>query len=185
MQGLVTVGIREVDIGDLEMAVDRFGLVTARGLDLVVGIEDVEESFGIDKGLVHIVEYHLKLADRGYHVGEQHDMIHDLTDGHAGIADEDQIGRQDDDEDGADLLHEALEAVEEEADLARGHLVVCQTNLQVQLLVALDALAVERLDDVDALDDVHDAVALLLVVGAHLSPPAAKLLGLEPGDQEV
>ena len=102
-----------------------------RRFDLVVGIEDVEESFSIHKGLVHIVEYHLKLTDGGYDVGEEHDMVHDLTDGHAGIADEHQICGEDDDKDRADLLDETLEAVEQETHLARVHLVLGQPDLQV------------------------------------------------------
>ena len=157
MKRLGAVGVGEIDATNLEIASYLCGTVVARWLCLVFGIEDVEESLCIDEGIVEGVEDELQLGDGGCDVGEEHDVVHDLTDGHARIFDEDEVGGEDDDEHSADLLDEALHAVETEGGLAHKHLIVGELRLDVPLLLALDVLAIEGLDDVHALDDAHQS----------------------------
>ena len=108
--GAVTVG--EVDARELEVALHLFGTVSARSLHLLVSPQDAEESLGIDKGIVHIVVDAMELAYRRTHIGEEHHVVHDLTNRHARIVDQHEIGRQDDNEHRAYLLEETLQAVE-------------------------------------------------------------------------
>ena len=185
VQGLVAVGVGEVDTADDEVALDLLGLVAAGGLYLGVGVENVEVALGVDEGVVHIVEYSLELCDRGHDVAEEHHVVHDLAYGHPGIFDEHEVGGEDDDQHRADLLDEGLQTVVVEGRLADAHLVIGEPGLQVPLLIALDLLAVEALDDVDALDDAHYAVALDLPEVPHIAAPALELLGLADGDPEV
>ena len=74
-------------------------------------MKNAEESFGIDERVVHIIENALQLRNRGYHIAEQHHVIHNLSYTHTGIIDENQIGRKDDDEHGTDLFHKTLKSV--------------------------------------------------------------------------
>ena len=164
---------------------DLLRTVFAAGLHLRVGVQHVEEAFGVDERVVHVVEDALQLGDGRDDVGEEHHVVHDLADAHSGILDENQIRREDDDQHRSYLPHEALEAVEVERHLACLHLVLGHLVLYVQLLLPLDLLAVERLDDRDGVDDVLDALALGLQVGAHFAAPALQALGLPDGDPEI
>ena len=157
MEGFGAVGVGEIDATYFELAFHLVGTISARRLFLIFGIEDVEEAFGIDEGIVEGVEDELQLGNGGCDVGEEHDVVHDLTDAHAWIFDEDEVGGEDDDEHSADLLHEALHTVETEGGLADEHLIVGELRLDVPLLLALDVLAIEGLDDVHALDDAHQS----------------------------
>ena len=185
VQGLGAVGIGEIDIFHLEVALHLLGPVTARGLQLAFRIDDVEVAFGIDEGVVQVIEDPLERSDRGRHVGEEHNVVHDLTDRHAGIAAEDEIGGEDDNQDRAGLTHEAFQRVEPEGGAPDAELVAVVTLLEFRLLPELDLLAVEGLDDVHALEDVHDAAAPALVEAAHVLAGALQLLSLHRGNPEV
>ena len=81
-------------------------------------------------------------------------MIHNLTNGHAWIIDEHQIGRKDNDEHSAYLLEETFQTVEKIGLFARSKLQIGHRALNARLTISLDLLAIERLDDGDALEDV-------------------------------
>ncbi len=185
VQGLGAVGIGEIDVLHLEVALHLLRPIAARGLQLAFRIDDVEVAFGIDEGVVQVVEDALEGGDRGRHVGEQHDMVHDLTDRHPGIAAEDEVGGQDDDQDRAGLAHEAFQRVEPEGGAPDAELVAVVALLELRLLPELDLLAVEGLHDIHALEDVHDAAAPALVEAAHVLAGALQLLPLQGGDPEI
>ncbi len=159
--------------------------VAAAGLHLRLRIQDVEEAFRIDERVVHIVKNALELCDGGDDVGEKHHVVHDLTDGHARVLDEHQIGREDDHQHRTHLLDEALEAIVVEAHAARLHLVGRHLVLDFQLFVRLNLFPVEALDDIDGVDDVLDALALAFQVRAHFPPPSLQALGLPVGNPEI
>ena len=108
VQRLGAIGIGEIDPLHLEVAFHLLRPVAARGLHLVLRVDDVEIAFGINQGVVQVVEDALERRDRGCHVGEQHDVVHDLTDRHPRIAAQDEVGGQDDDQDRSGLAHEAF-----------------------------------------------------------------------------
>ena len=185
VQGLGAVGIGEIDIFHLEVALHLLRPVTARRFQLAFRIDDVEVAFGIDEGVVQVVENPLEGGNRCRHVGEEHNVVHDLTDRHAGIAAEDEIGGEDDNQDRAGLTHEAFQRVEPEGGAPDAELVAVVALLEFRLLPELDLLAVEGLDDVHALEDVHDAAAPALVEATHVLAGALELLPLHRGDPEV
>ena len=185
VQGLGAVGIGEIDVLHLEVALHLLRPVSARGLQLAFRIDDVKIAFGIDEGVVQVVEDPLEGGDRRRHVGEQHDVVHDLTDRHPGIAAEDQVGSEDDDQDRAGLADEALQRIEPEGGAPDAELVAVVAFLELRLLPKLDFLPVEGLDDVHALEDVHDAAAPPFVEAAHVLAGALQLLPLQGGDPEV
>ena len=49
----------------------------------------------------------VQLADGRADIGKEHHVVHNLTNGHAGIVDKYEVGRQDDDEHGAYLFQES------------------------------------------------------------------------------
>ena len=85
-------------------------------------------------------------------------MVHDLSNRHAGVVYQHEVGCQYDDEHRTYLLKEAFQAPEEVGLLAGGELQVGHRALDVGLAVGLYLLTVERLDDGDALDNVQDAL---------------------------
>ena len=117
-------------------------------------MEDAKEALGIDECIVHIIIDAMELTDRRTHIGKEHDMIHNLTNGHAWIIDEHQIGRKDNDEHSAYLLEETFQTVEKIGLFARSKLQIGHRALNARLTISLDLLAIERLDDGDALEDV-------------------------------
>ena len=157
-QRLCAVGVGEVDTRKFEVAADVVWMVAAGGLDLFVGVEDAEEPLGIDEGIVHVVIDAVELADWRADVGEEHHVVHNLTDGHAGIVDEHEVGGQYNNKYGADLFEEALQTSEEVGLFTRSQLQVGHGALDIRLAVGFNLLAVERLDDRYALDDVQDAL---------------------------
>ena len=184
-QCLGAIGIGEIDVLDLEASLHLLGLVVAARLHFLLGLNDTEITLGVDECVVEGVEDALQLCDGRGDVREEHHMVHDLTDGHARIVDEHEVGSEDDDQHGAYLLHELLPTVVIEHHLACAYLVVGERRLDVELFLRLDALAIERLDDVDRLDDRHDAVRLGLAVAAHLLAPSAQLMCLVRGDPDI
>ena len=80
-------------------------------LYLIVRIEDVKESFRIDKGVVHLVEDAVELCDRSGHIREEHDVVHDLTYGHSRVFYQHEIRGKDDDQHCSDLPYEAFHSV--------------------------------------------------------------------------
>ena len=114
MKRLGPVRIREVHAFHLEIPMHLFRPVIARRFQLGISIDYVEIPFRIDQGIIQVIEYALERGDRCRHVGEQHDVVHDLTDGHPGIADEDQIRGKDDDQDRSGLAYETFQRVESE-----------------------------------------------------------------------
>ena len=125
------------------------------------------------------------IGARGRHVGEQHDVVHDLTDRHPRIAGEDEVGSEDNDQHRSGLADEALQRVEPEGGAPDAELVAVVAFLELRLLPELDLLPVEGLDDIHALQDVHDAAAATLVESAHVLAGALQLLSLHGGDPEV
>ena len=111
MQSLGSVWICEVHSGDLKTAFNLFRTVFSCRLYLIVRIEDVEESFRIDKGVVHLVEDAVELCDRSSHVSEEHDVVHDLTYGHSRVFYQHEIRGKDDDQHCSDLPYEAFHSV--------------------------------------------------------------------------
>ena len=182
---LCAVAVGEVDARELEVALHLRRTVLACGLHLVVGMQDTEESLGVDERVVHVVVDAVELPDGRADVGEEHHMVHDFSDGHAGIVDEHEIGGEDDDEHGADLLEKTLQTVEHITLLAGVELQVGHRALDVGLASRLYLFAVERLDDGDALDDVEDALAHRLMAAEDAAPPAFHPIGLDIGDPEV
>ena len=97
-------------------------------------------------------------------------MVHDLSYRHPGISCEHQVRSQDDDQDGARLADKTLEGIVAETCLTDLHLVAVEACLELCLPVHLDLLAVEGLDDIHALEDIHDAPAAFLVEASHVPP---------------
>ncbi len=184
-QSLRAVRVGEIDTLQLEVAVYGLRSVLARRLDLLFGVEDAEETLRVDQRVVHIIEDALQLCDGRDDIAEQHHMVHDLTDGHARIFDEHQVGGEDDDQHGTHLSHEALETVVVESYPAGFHLVLCHLVLNVQLFLPLDLLTVETFDNIDGVDDVLDTLTFRLQMAAHLAPPALEPPRLPVGDPEV
>ena len=184
-EGLGSVRVCEVHVADAEVALHFLRAVVAALLGLLVRVKDVKEAFGIDEGVVHIVKDAVELGDGGGDVGEEHYVVHNLSNCHSRVADEHQVGGEYDDEHGAELADEVLESVVIERSPAHKHLVVSELGLDVPLLLAFYLLAVEGLDHVDALYDVHHAVALDFTVAAHIAAPAVELAGLAYGDPDI
>ena len=159
--------------------------MSARVFHLVVGLKNAKETLGIDERIVHIVVDAVQLADGGTDIGEEHHMVHDFSDGHARIVGQHEIGRQDDDKHGAYLLQKTLQTIEEITLLAGVELQVGHGALQISLPAGFDLLAVERLDDGDALDDVEDALTDRLMSTEYAAPSALHALGLNVGDPEI
>ena len=149
----------------------------------VVGVEDVEEAFGVGEGLVHLVVDAVELPDGRRHVVEQQNVEHDGPNGNLPI--EHQVGRQDDDEHHANLLDEGFEAVVEEVGFAGFQLGGHEVVLHAGLLLALVVFAHEALDDHNGVDDVDEALALLLAQAAQAAAHAVELVGLPVADPEV
>ena len=84
-KGLVAIGIGEIDIFHFELAVDLFWLVAARWFHFLFCVKDTKEALGIDQSIVHVIEDALQLCDGCDDIAEQHHMVHDFTDGHAGV----------------------------------------------------------------------------------------------------
>ena len=159
--------------------------VVSAGFDFAVGVKDAEEAFGIDEGVIDVVEDALELGDGGDDVGKKHHVVHDLTDGHAGVLNEHQICRENDDQHGPNLFYEALDAVEVEADsagldLVRGYLV-----LELELLPGLDSFPVEGLYDIDGVNDVLYSLALGFHVAAHFASPSLESFCLPICNPEI
>ena len=83
---MVAIGIGEIHVFQFKLAVNLFGTIIPRRLDVFFRIQNAEEAFGINQRVVHVVEDALQLRDGRDDVAEQHDVVHDFTDGHAGIA---------------------------------------------------------------------------------------------------
>ena len=169
----------------LEATVYLLRSVAARRLYLLFRVKDAEEALGVDECIVDIVEDALQLGDGGDDVAEQHHVIHDFTDGHARIAFQHQIGREDDNQHGTHLFHETLDAVIIESHLAGLHLVFGDLVLDVELFLSLDLLAVEALNDIYGVDDILDTLTLGLQMVAHFASPAFESFGLTVGDPEI
>ena len=184
-QRLRAVRVGEVHSAQLEVAVDLLGTMVARRLDFLLGVEDAEEALRVDQRVVHVVENALQLGDGGNDVAEQHHVVHNLTDGHTRILAEHQVGGEDDDQNGADLLDKALKAVVVEGDLTGLHLVLGHLVLDIQLFLGLNLFAVETLDDVDGVDDVLDALALAFQMRPHFAAPPLEPTRLAVGDPEI
>ena len=114
MKRLGPVRIREVHAFHLEIPMHLFRPVIARRFQFSVCIYDVEVSFRIHQSIIQVIEYALERGDRSRHVGKQHDVVHDLTDGHPGITDEDQIRCEDDYQDRSGLADETFQRIESE-----------------------------------------------------------------------
>lgn len=87
VKGFGAVRIGEVDAFDFESSFDLFGFEISALLYLIVGFDDVEETLRIDQGIVDVVVDAVKLSDRGRNVVEEHDVVHDLSDGHSWVVD--------------------------------------------------------------------------------------------------
>ena len=114
IQCFCSVGICEVNTLHLEIALHFFWPVIARRFQFSVSIDNVKVSFSIDQSIVQVIENALKRRDWSSHIREQHDVIHNLTDGHSRVADKDQIGCKDDDQDRSGLAYETFQRVEPE-----------------------------------------------------------------------
>ena len=106
-------------------------------------------------------------------------MVHNLTDGHPGIARKHQVGSEDDDQDRPRLADETFQRVEAERSPPNAQLVPVVALLKFRLLPELDFLAVEGLHHVHALEDAHDAAAAPLVEPAHILAGALQPLALQ------
>ena len=184
-EGFRSVAIGEVDILHDEVTTHRLGSEAAGIFYLVICLEDAKEAFCVDKGIVQVVIDAVKLADGCTDIGEEHHMIHNLTNGHARIVDEYEIGGQNDDEHGAYLLQEALQSVEHKALAACTELLTCQAVLNGCLTVGLYLLTIERLDDGDALDDVQNALTDGLMAGEDAATTAFHTFRLNIRHPEV
>ena len=112
-------------------------------------------------------------------------MVHDLSDGHAGIFDQYKVCCKNDDQYCSDLSYEAFHSIIIEGSLTYKHLIIREFGLYVPLLFAFDTFPVERLDDVHAVDDVLDSVAFLFSVCTHVPAPSLKLACLTDSDEYV
>ena len=184
-ESLRAIAIGEVDARELEVALHRFRTVAARSLHLLVGPQDAEEALGIDEGVVHIVVDAMELTYRRTDIGEEHDVVHDLTNGHARIVNQHEVGRQDDDQHGAYLLKETLQTVEQIALLAHRELQARHLALQRCLALRFYLLTIEGLDDGDALDDVQYPLTDGLMASEDAAAPALHAAGLYIGDVEI
>ena len=160
-------------------------MVLSGGFHLVVGLQYAEESLGIDEGVVHVVVDAVQLADWSADVSEKHHVVHDFSDGHSRVVNQDEIGRQNDDEHRSNLLEETLQAVEKVGLLARVQLQIGHFLLQSCLLVGFGLLAIERFYDVHALDDAQNALADGLMTSENTSSSAFHSRGLNVGHPEV
>ena len=170
MQCRRAAGVGEVDVAQLELAAQVVaGFQQAGALALVVGVEDGEEAFGVGEGLVHLVVDAVELPDGSRHVVEQQDVEHDGAD--RNLAVEYEVGREDDDDDHANLLDEGFEAVVAEVGFAGHQLGVHQLGLGVGLLFGLVGLAHEAFNNHNRVDEGDEAVvfafAQLLQAAAH------------------
>jgi len=154
-QKSVVAAILSAFMLQFEVATDRLRTILARGLHLVVSLQNAEESLGIDEGVVHVVVDAVQLPDRRADIGKEHHVVHDFSYRHAGIVDEHEVGREDDDEHRAYLFEKTLQTIEEISLATRAELLVGHRALDGSLSLRLYLLAVERLDDGDALQDVE------------------------------
>ena len=182
---LGAVAIREVHVLQLEVACHLLWLMLPSGLHLLVGLKDAEEAFGVDQGVVHIVIDTVQLSDGGADIGEEHHVIHDLTNRHTWVIYQHQISRQDDDEHGAYLFQETFQAIEQVSLFAGVQLQVGHRTLDACLTVGLYLLTVERLDDSDALDDVQNTLTHSLMPAEDTSATAFHAGGLDIGHPEI
>ena len=127
----------------------------------------------------------MQLAYRRAHVGEEHHVVHNLTNRHPRVVNQHQVGRQYDNEHRAYLLHKSLQPLVDERDAARLHLLVGALLLKCGLLRRLQPLAVERLDDAHALYDVQYTVAQLLMGAEHTVAPALHAASLHGGNPKI
>ena len=151
----------------------------------MVGMQNTEESFGINQGIVHIIINTMKLTDRCTHVGKQHDVIHNLTDRHTRIVDQHQIGRQDDDEHSTYLLDKVLQSVEHIALFAGVQLQICHRALDISLSLGLYFFAIKRLNHADTLDDVQDALTHSLMTAEYATATTFHFCGLNVSNPEI
>ena len=151
---LRAIGVGKVDVAQFEVALHLSRMMLTCGFHLAIGMQNTKEALGIDECIVHIIIDAMELTDRRTHIGKEHDVIHNLTNSHAWIIDEHEIGCEDDNQYGTYLLEETLQAVEEIGFLTRGELQIGHRALNARLTISLDLLAIERLDDGDALEDV-------------------------------
>ena len=112
MESLCSVRVCKVNAGNFKMAFNLFRAIGSSLFLFFICVEDVKESFCIDQGVVHLVEDAVKLGDRSSHIGEKHHMIHDLTYGHPGVFDQDEICCQYDDQYGSDLADKTFHSLE-------------------------------------------------------------------------
>ena len=150
-QRLRAVRVGEIDAAQLEVTAHLSGLMCAGGFHLVVSIQNAKEPLGIDERIVHVVVDAVQLSDGRADVGKEHHVVHNLTDGHARIVYQHEVGRQDDNEYGTNLFEETLQTIIKVALFARVQLQSRHVTLDGGLTVGLDLFAVERLDDGDAL----------------------------------
>ena len=87
VQGLHAVGVGEVNVLQLEATCHVVGMVVARILHILLAFHQLKESLGVDEGVVQVVVDAVQLADRCADIGKEHDVVHNLTDGHAWIVD--------------------------------------------------------------------------------------------------
>ena len=115
----------------------------------------------------------MQLSYRSANVGEEHHVIHYLTNCHSRIVDQHQVCRQYDDEHGAYLLQKALQSRKEITLFAGAQLQVSHHILHASLSLALYLLAVKRLNDIDTLYGIQDILVhrLLSFVDAASSGP--------------
>ena len=184
-QGFVTVRIGKVHTCKPELTPYLFRTVCARRLHLRVRIQYVKETFGVDKGIVNIVKYTLQLCYGGYHVAEQHDVVHNLTYRHSRIVYQHQICGKYDYKYGAHLFDKTFQAAVIEAYLTGLELVLSNLVLQVKLLAPLYVLAVERFDYVYGIYYVLYTLALGFQIAAHLTAPALEPACLPVGNPEI
>ena len=184
-EGLSAIGVSEIDMGELEVALHLGGMVLACGLYLAIGMENAKEPLGIDQGIVHIVVDAMELADGGADVGKEHDMVHNLTYRHARIIDEYEVGCEDDNEHSTNLFQKTLQAIKEVGFLAGGELQIGHGALDGGLTIGLYLFAIERLDNGDALEDIQDALGYSLMAAKDTSTPTLHLGGLDIGDPEI
>ena len=173
VKSLGAIGIGEVHMANLKLALYLFRTVAAFWLHVRLGLHHGEIALSIDESIVESIEDSLQLSDGCRYVGKEHDMVHNLTNCHAWIVDQHQVGGKNDNKHGAYLLHEALPTVVVKHHLAGAQLIVGEVGLDSQLFVALNLFTVERLDNIDTLNDIDNTIALQLAGMAHLLPPSA------------
>ena len=142
----------------LQFSVYRIRVVCTRLFHFVVGSKNAKEAFGVDECIVHVVINAMKLADGSTHIAEKHNVVHDLTNGHAWVVGEYEIGSEDYDEYGSYLFEEGFEAVEEIALTTNVHLLVGHVLLNLFLFQGFNVLAIKRFDNRHAFKNVQDAL---------------------------